>query len=89
MLTSTHVVANMSDQYRVILSDGREYDARVVWSDTSGRDLSLLEIVSSDGDVYIHDHFLSLATQGESILPGTIALALGNPLSALANTATL
>lgn len=51
IMTNLHVVADKKAVYRILLADGREVDARVVWRspDVMAQDVAILEIEESIG----------------------------------------
>ena len=72
IVTSRHVIAD-ADQIRVVLSDRREFDAKVVMTDEHS-DLALLRI-EGKGDVF---SFLELKDSDDAQV-GDLVLAIGNP----------
>lgn len=80
LLTNNHVVED-TNSVAVILSDGTEYDARVVSTDIYA-DLAVLK---ADGQA------LAVATLGNSdmLKPGETAIAIGSPLGDFKNTVTV
>lgn len=71
ILTNSHVVSDVKD-LRVLLYDGEELDAEVLWNEPS-LDLAIIKVDSED---------LIPATLGDSddLKVGEIAIAIGNPL---------
>ena len=80
LLTNNHVVED-TNSVAVILSDGTEYDARVVSTDIYA-DLAVLK---ADGQA------LAVATLGNSdmLKPGETVIAIGSPLGDFKNTVTV
>jgi serine protease Do len=72
IVTSRHVIAD-ADEIRVVLSDRREFDAKVVMSDEH-TDLALLRI-EGKGETF---PFLELRDSDEAQV-GDLVLAIGNP----------
>lgn len=72
IVTSRHVIAD-ADQIRVVLSDRREFDAKIVMSDEHS-DLAILRI-DTKGEVF---PYLELKDSDESQV-GDLVLAIGNP----------
>jgi len=72
IVTSRHVIAD-ADQIRVVLSDRREYDAKIILSDEHS-DLALLRI-EAKGEVF---PYLELKDSDEAQV-GDLVLAIGNP----------
>jgi len=72
IVTSRHVIAD-ADQIRVVLSDRREFDAKVVMSDEHA-DLAVLRI-DAKGQTF---PFLELRDSDEAQV-GDLVLAIGNP----------
>jgi serine protease Do len=72
IITSRHVIAD-ADQIRVVLSDRREFDAKIVLSDEHV-DLAILRI-ESKGETF---PFLELKDSDEAQV-GDLVLAIGNP----------
>ena len=72
IVTSQHVIAG-ADQIRVVLSDRREFDAKIVMTDEHV-DLAILK-VESKGEIF---PFLELKDSDEAQV-GDLVLAIGNP----------
>jgi Do/DeqQ family serine protease len=72
VVTSRHVIAD-ADQIRVVLSDRREFDAKIVMTDEHS-DLALLRI-ESKGETF---PFLELRDSDDAQV-GDLVLAIGNP----------
>ena len=72
IITNNHVIEN-SQMVKVVLSDGREFSARVVGADAK-TDIAVIKIDDADN--------LTVAVMGDSdkIQVGEIAIAIGNPL---------
>lgn len=80
VLTNQHVVSEKGLDYTVFLTDGTEYDARVI-AISDETDLALVKIEASG---------LSFATLGDSenLLVGQTVLAIGNSLNKYDSTVT-
>ncbi len=72
VITTRHVIAN-ADQIRVVLSDRREFDAKVAVSDER-TDLAILRM-EAKGEAF---PFLELKDSDEALV-GDLVLAVGNP----------
>lgn len=72
IITNNHVIEN-SQMVKVVLSDGREFSARIVGADAK-TDIAVIKIDDADN--------LTVAVMGDSdkIQVGEIAIAIGNPL---------
>ena len=88
ILTNAHVVGDTMLDYSVILSDNRELNAKIVWSDPQWTDLALLQVYDDLNKLYTHNSSLDLSSR-TSIDPGDIVLAFGNPYLSLPNTVTM
>lgn len=88
ILTNAHVVGDTMLDYSVILSDNRELNAKIVWSDPQWTDLALLQVYDDLNKLYTHNSSLDLSLR-TSIDPGDIVLAFGNPYLSLPNTVTM
>lgn len=78
ILTNAHVVEG-ADTVQVTLKDGRTFEGRVLGSD-SLTDVAVIDIDSSN--------LPTLAVSNAELLPGEVAIAIGNPLG-LDNTVTV
>jgi len=79
ILTNNHVIEDAST-ITVTLSTGKAYTARLIGAD-SQTDLAVLKI---DGDNLPY----AILGDSDSLQPGDLAVAIGNPLGTLANTVT-
>ncbi len=83
IVTNHHVIAD-ADRYTVILSDGTEYEAELIGSDTYS-DIAVLKIDATDEDLTV-----SPIGDSDSVLVGELAVAIGSPLGEyLSNTVTV
>ncbi len=74
VVTNAHVIKNASE-IKVILSDGREFDARLTLKDEAS-DLAVLRIDTEGGSVELP---YAALTPSENIEVGDLVLAIGNP----------
>jgi serine protease Do len=72
VITNRHVVENARD-IRIVLSDGREYDAVIMVEDDKS-DLALLRVLNTNGNLPHVD-----LGDSDDLMVGDIILAIGNP----------
>jgi len=80
ILTNEHVV-HMSDEIKITLADGREFNGKVVGSDETS-DLAIVKVESKD------DLPVAKLGDSETLRVGEIVIAIGNPLG-LQQTVTM
>lgn len=81
ILTNKHVIVDSGAKYSVVLNDGKEYEAKIVGTD-SFNDIGVLKIEAKD---------LPVVTFGDSdkLVLGQYVVAIGNALAEFSNTVTL
>ncbi len=80
ILTNRHVINDDAAQYSVILSDGKEYDAKVIGTDVVN-DIGVLKIEAKDLPV------IELGDSDQLVI-GQQVVAIGNALAEFSNTVT-
>lgn len=80
ILTNKHVVADTQSQYSVVLSEGKEYQAKIIAKDPVN-DVAILKI---EGKNFL---FLTLG-DSQSVQIGQAVIAIGNTLGEYRNTVT-
>ena len=81
VMTNRHVIDDTSAKYKVILSDGRSFDAKIVGTDLFN-DIGVLKIDAKN---------LPIVTLGDSdqLVIGQTVVAIGNALAEFSNTVTV
>ncbi len=81
IMTNRHVISDESAKYKVILNDGRRFDAEVVGTDLFN-DIGVLKVEAKD---------LPIVTLGDSdqLVIGQTVVAIGNALAEFSNTVTV
>lgn len=81
IMTNRHVISDDTAKYKVILNDGRRYDAEVVGTDLFN-DIGVLKVEAQD---------LPIVTLGDSdqLVIGQTVVAIGNALAEFSNTVTV
>ncbi len=80
VMTNRHVIEDATAQYKVILNDGRRFDASIIGTDLFN-DIGVLKITASD---------LPMVNFGDSdqLVIGQSVVAIGNALAEFSNTVT-
>lgn len=87
VMTNKHVVADPDAEYTVIMSDGTEYNAKVLSRDPSN-DLAVIQMLPKDGQTLQNLQPLRLA-DSDSVQVGQVIVAIGNALGEFNNTVTM
>ena len=83
IITNRHVVQDEEADYRVVLSDGTEYEAEVVSRDPFD-DVAVVQIVAEEGTEFEYVEF----GNSDDLKIGQKVVAIGNALAQYDNTAT-
>ncbi|MDQ7009845.1 MAG: trypsin-like peptidase domain-containing protein [Candidatus Gracilibacteria bacterium] len=85
IITNNHVVKNKNSKYIIILNNGKEFKAKIIYSDKK-EDIALLKVLSTEGFSPLNIIPLNFIEKNNNLKIGQFVIAIGNTLSKFNNS---